>query len=102
MGMVGVGEHMQAIHGVMVTRLTRNNPAINAYAMKVFGSTDLSDAQWKQCEEQMKVSILLLLWSSSSVSSSLSASEVSMLQDEYAKECVLSTKLPLKASFVYR
>ena len=55
MDMVGEGEHFQAIHGVMVTRLTRNNPAIVAYAQKVFGSLDLTDAQWKQCEEQMKV-----------------------------------------------
>lgn len=57
MDMVGEGEHFQAIHGVMVTRLTRNTPAIIAYAQKVFSSVDLTDAQWKQCEEQMKVRI---------------------------------------------
>ena len=63
MDMVGEGEHFQAIHGVMVTRLTRNNPAIIAYAQKVFGSLDLTDAQWKQCEEQMKVRFPpTLLW----------------------------------------
>lgn len=60
MDMVGEGEHFQAIHGVMVTRLTRNNPAIVAYAQKVFGSVDLTDAQWKQCEEQMKVRLHFL------------------------------------------
>ena len=25
------------------------------YAIRVFGSTDLSESQWKQCEDQMKV-----------------------------------------------
>ncbi|KAK8400196.1 hypothetical protein O3P69_003118 [Scylla paramamosain] len=61
MDMVGEGEHFQAIHGVMVTRLTRNNPAIVAYAQKVFGSLDLTDAQWKQCEEQMKMNVVFQL-----------------------------------------
>lgn len=61
MDMVGEGEHFQAIHGVMVTRLTRNNPAIVAYAQKVFGSVDLTDAQWKQCEEQMKMNVVFQL-----------------------------------------
>ncbi|XP_071545472.1 uncharacterized protein [Panulirus ornatus] len=61
MGMVGQGEHIEAIRGVMVTRLTRNNPAIVAYAKKVFGSTDLTEAQWKQCEEQMKMNVVFQL-----------------------------------------
>ena len=26
------------------------------YAQRVFGSTDLEDHQWKQCEDQLKVS----------------------------------------------
>jgi hypothetical protein len=26
-----------------------------AYAMRVFGSTDLEDHQWKQCDDQLKV-----------------------------------------------
>ncbi|XP_050714306.1 RNA-binding protein 5-like isoform X2 [Eriocheir sinensis] len=61
MDMVGEGEHFQAIHGVMVTRLTRNTPAIIAYAQKVFSSVDLTDAQWKQCEEQMKMNVVFQL-----------------------------------------
>ncbi|KAK3867799.1 hypothetical protein Pcinc_026768 [Petrolisthes cinctipes] len=52
---------MQAIQGVMVTRLTRNNPVIISYAHKVFGSLDLTEAQWKQCEEQMKMNVVYQL-----------------------------------------
>ncbi|XP_045625016.1 SURP and G-patch domain-containing protein 1 isoform X2 [Procambarus clarkii] len=61
MGMVGEGEHIAAIHGVMVTRLTRNTPAIIAYAKRVFDSTDLTEAQWKQCEDQMKMNVVFQL-----------------------------------------
>lgn len=60
MGMIGEGEHYEAIHGVMVTKLTRNNPAIYAYAKRVFSTTDLTEAQWKQCEDQMKVRLCLV------------------------------------------
>ncbi|MCL4126803.1 UNVERIFIED_CONTAM: hypothetical protein GTU68_060060 [Idotea baltica] len=61
MDMVGEGQHMEAIQGVMITKLTRSNPAIISYALKVFGSMDLTDAQWKQCEEQMKMNIVFQL-----------------------------------------
>ncbi|XP_053633127.1 uncharacterized protein [Cherax quadricarinatus] len=61
MGMVGEGEHIAAIHGVMVTHLTRNTPAIIAYAKRVFDSTDLTEAQWKQCEDQMKMNVVFQL-----------------------------------------
>ncbi|XP_068208214.1 SURP and G-patch domain-containing protein 1-like isoform X2 [Palaemon carinicauda] len=61
MTMVGEGEHIEAIRGVMVTRITRNSPAIYAYAHKVFGSLDLTEAQWKQCEEQMKMNVVFQL-----------------------------------------
>ncbi|XP_066954594.1 uncharacterized protein [Macrobrachium rosenbergii] len=61
MTMVGEGEHIEAIRGVMVTRITRNSPAIYAYAHKVFGSIDLTEAQWKQCEEQMKMNVVFQL-----------------------------------------
>ena len=53
--MVGEGQHMEAIQGIMITRLSRDNTSIINYARQVFGSLDLTDAQWKQCEEQMKV-----------------------------------------------
>ena len=55
MGMIGEGQHMEAIQGVMISQLNRDSPAIINYAMKVFGNLELTDAQWKQCEEQMKV-----------------------------------------------
>ena len=59
--MIGVGQHMEAIQGVMVTKLSRDNPAIINYAKQVFSSLDLTDAQWKQCEEQMKVYCVLFI-----------------------------------------
>ncbi|KAK4326268.1 hypothetical protein Pmani_003200 [Petrolisthes manimaculis] len=61
LGMVGEGEHMQAIQGVMVTRLTRDNAVIISYAQKVFGSLDLSEGQWRQCEDQMKMNVVYQL-----------------------------------------
>ena len=33
------------------------NPSLLAYAQRVFGSVDLDEDQWKQCEDQMKVII---------------------------------------------
>ena len=32
------------------------------YAQRVFGSTDLEDHQWKQCEDQLKVRLLPLIY----------------------------------------
>ena len=56
MKMVGDGEHLDAIKGVMLTRLTRESPAIVAYAAQVFGNTSyLTEDQWKQCQDQIKV-----------------------------------------------
>ncbi|XP_059080866.1 SURP and G-patch domain-containing protein 1-like isoform X1 [Tigriopus californicus] len=34
------------------------SPHLVQYAMKVFGSADLEDHQWKQCEDQMKMSAI--------------------------------------------
>ena len=31
------------------------SPQLIQYAIKVFGTTDLEDSQWKQCEDQLKV-----------------------------------------------
>ncbi|CAL4106177.1 unnamed protein product, partial [Meganyctiphanes norvegica] len=61
MNMISEGEHIDAVRGVMVTKMTRNNPAIIAYAQRVFGSLDLSESQWKQCEEQMKMNVVFQL-----------------------------------------
>lgn len=35
------------------------NPQLVQYAMRVFGSTDLTDDQWRQCEDQQKVGLPL-------------------------------------------
>ena len=42
-----------------LTSITQTDPQLIQYAIKVFGSTDLTDAQWKQCEDQIKVSMFL-------------------------------------------
>jgi len=36
----------------------KNNPELIQYAIRVFGSTDLTDSQWKQCEDQIKMSMV--------------------------------------------
>ena len=36
---------------------SNRNPQLIQYAIKVFGSTDLEESQWKQCEDQLKVSL---------------------------------------------
>ena len=42
-----------------LTSITQTDPQLIQYAIKVFGSTDLTDAQWKQCEDQIKVGMFL-------------------------------------------
>jgi hypothetical protein len=32
------------------------DPQVVQYALRVYGSTDLEEHQWKQCEDQMKAS----------------------------------------------
>ena len=39
-----------------LTGVTRNDPQLIQYAIRVFGTTDLEESQWKQCEDQIKVS----------------------------------------------
>lgn len=41
-----------------LTSITQTDPQLIQYAIKVFGSTDLTDAQWKQCEDQIKMSLV--------------------------------------------
>ena len=36
----------------------RSNPELIQYAIRVFGTTDLTESQWKQCEDQIKVKCL--------------------------------------------
>lgn len=38
-----------------LTSLRRTDPALIQYALKVFGTTDIEEHQWKQCEDQIKV-----------------------------------------------
>ena len=38
-----------------ITHFSRTNPSMIQYAMKVFGTAQLSDDQWQQCEDQVKV-----------------------------------------------
>ncbi|KAF2360862.1 G-patch domain [Trinorchestia longiramus] len=62
MEMVHEGEHLDAIKGVMLTRLTNTSPAIVAYARQVFGNTEhLTDDQWKQCQDQIKMNVVFQL-----------------------------------------
>jgi len=41
-----------------LTSIGSGNPALTAYAQRVFGTTDLTAAQWKQCEDQLKMSMV--------------------------------------------
>merc|ERR1719288_380431 len=36
----------------------RSNPELIQYAIRVFGTTDLTESQWKQCEDQIKMSMV--------------------------------------------
>ncbi|TDG47569.1 hypothetical protein AWZ03_006008 [Drosophila navojoa] len=42
----------------LLTTITRNDPALLQYARLNYGSTQLSEDQWKQCEEHYKVNLL--------------------------------------------
>ncbi|XP_030375781.1 SURP and G-patch domain-containing protein 1 isoform X1 [Scaptodrosophila lebanonensis] len=42
----------------MLSVITRNDPALLQYARLNYGSTQLSEEQWKQCEEHYKVNLL--------------------------------------------
>ena len=43
------------------------NPQLIQYAIKVFGTTDLDASQWKQCEDQLKVCLLVFIFRNQSV-----------------------------------
>ncbi|KAH8359078.1 hypothetical protein KR093_004205 [Drosophila rubida] len=42
----------------ILSNITRNDPALLQYARLNYGSTQLSEDQWKQCEEHFKVNLL--------------------------------------------
>lgn len=45
-------------HKPTLTTLTRSDPALLSYARDNFGSTNLSEEDWKKCEEHFKINLL--------------------------------------------
>jgi splicing factor 4 len=43
----------------VLSRITTADPQILTYAVRVFGTTDLTEEQWKQCMDQVKVILRL-------------------------------------------
>lgn len=39
----------------MLTKISRNDPALAQYARQTFGTSDLSEEQWKKAEDHYKV-----------------------------------------------
>lgn len=44
--------------GIMLSKITRNDPALIQYAINTFGSTNLSEDDWKKAEDHFKINIL--------------------------------------------
>ena len=44
-----------------ITPARAANPSLLAYAQRIFGTLDLDEDQWKQCEEQIKVREMLFV-----------------------------------------
>lgn len=44
--------------GVKLTTMTRNNPALLSYAMNNYGTMELNEEEWKQCENNFKLNLL--------------------------------------------
>ena len=42
----------------MLTKITRNDPALIQYAMSTFGSSNLCEEDWKKAEEHYKINLL--------------------------------------------
>lgn len=43
---------------VMLSKVTRNDPALLQYALATFGSTNLSEEDWKKAEDHYKINLL--------------------------------------------
>jgi hypothetical protein len=41
--------------GPMISKITRSDPALIQYAVQSFGSTNLSEEDWKKAEDHYKV-----------------------------------------------
>ena len=57
MGFPGTSVANQTVlaRSAVLSRITSADPQILTYAVKVFGTTDLTEDQWKQCMDQVKV-----------------------------------------------
>lgn len=57
MGFAGPSTTNQTVLGrsSFLSRITSADPQILTYAVRVFGTTDLTEDQWKQCLDQVKV-----------------------------------------------
>ena len=57
MGFAGssTGNHTVLARSSVLSRITSADPQILTYAVRVFGTTDLTEDQWKQCMDQVKV-----------------------------------------------
>lgn len=42
----------------MLSKVTRNDPALLQYALATFGSTNLSEEDWKKAEDHYKINLL--------------------------------------------
>jgi len=50
-------DHTVLARSSFLSRITSADPQILTYAVRVFGTTDLTEDQWKQCMDQVKVTI---------------------------------------------
>lgn len=41
-----------------LSKVTRTNPQLMAYAQQAYGTTNLDEDQWKQCEEAYKMNMV--------------------------------------------
>lgn len=57
MGFAGPSSTNQTVlaRSSVLSRITSADPQILTYAVRVFGTTDLTEDQWKQCMDQVKV-----------------------------------------------
>ncbi|XP_014487929.1 PREDICTED: bromodomain-containing protein 4-like isoform X2 [Dinoponera quadriceps] len=51
------GQHVKS-KNPMLTKISRNDPALIHYARQTFGTLDLSEEQWKKAEDHYKINIL--------------------------------------------
>lgn len=42
----------------MLSKITRNDPALLQYAVNAFGTTNLSEEDWKKAEDHFKINLL--------------------------------------------